>query len=175
MTPPPALRLVLALALAAADDARPAVVVACAGDSVTLGGHGSPDDDARGPSLSEADDYSLAYSFLYGADDGGANGGDAQTLVGEHCDVSLVVVEPVSQVPGLQVYDTKLRTWLGVEGKATPGKELVLFGGNAFAHATGIPACRHRVVKARPPRPRHVFLYEQKYAAFFAHLRQFGD
>ncbi|KAK7249631.1 hypothetical protein SO694_00004166 [Aureococcus anophagefferens] len=42
------------------------------------------------------DDFSLAYSFLYGVDDGGGNGGDASTLVGEHADVSLVVCEPTA-------------------------------------------------------------------------------
>ncbi|KAH8050022.1 hypothetical protein JL722_11553 [Aureococcus anophagefferens] len=106
-------------------------------------------------------------------DDGGGNGGDASTLVGEHADVSLVVCEPVSRAPGLEVFDAKLRRWLGVEAACAPGAEVVVFGGKAFEHRTGIPACRHRVVKCAPARPRHVFLYEQKYAAFFQHLRQF--
>ena len=119
------------------------------------------------------DDFSLAYSFLYGVDDGGGNGGDASTLVGEHADVSLVVCEPVSRAPGLEVFDAKLRRWLGVEAACAPGEEVVVFGGKAFEHRTGIAACRHRVVKCAPARPRHVFLYEQKYAAFFQHLRQF--
>jgi len=87
--------------------------------------------------------------------------------------VSLVVCEPVSRAPGLEVFDAKLRRWLGVEAACAPGEEVVVFGGKAFEHRTGIPACRHRVVKCAPARPRHVFLYEQKYAAFFQHLRQF--
>ena len=39
-----------------------------------------------------------SHRFRYGEEDGGANGGSDDTLVGEHADVSLVVVEPVSRV-----------------------------------------------------------------------------
>ena len=129
--------------------------------------------DGPRPEGGRSEDFSLAYSFLYGVDDGGANGGCRGTLVGEHADVSLVVVEPVSRVPGLEVFDRGLRRWVRVEEAAAPGEELVLFGGKALEHWTGIPACRHRVVKCAPPRTRHVFLFEQKYAAFFDHVRPY--
>mmetsp|Transcript_1968 Transcript_1968/g.5975 ORF Transcript_1968/g.5975 Transcript_1968/m.5975 type:complete len:277 (+) Transcript_1968:1945-2775(+) len=112
------------------------------------------------------DDFSLAYCFRYGPADGGANGGDAETLVGAHADVSLVVVEPVASVPGLEVFDLASRRWLAVEDAAPRGKALVVFGGKAFAAATGLAACEHRVVKLSSS-PRLSWLYEQKYGAFF--------
>ncbi|KAH8094293.1 hypothetical protein JL720_4287 [Aureococcus anophagefferens] len=112
------------------------------------------------------DDFSLAYSFLYGVDDGGGNGGDASTLVGEHADVSLVVCEPVSRAPGLEVFDETAAVARRRGARAGGGRRL-----RGSEHRTGIPACRHRVVKCAPARPRRVL--EQKYAAFFQHLRQF--
>lgn len=144
--------------------------------AAALAGRGA-ECEGRAPAAIDPDDddFSLTYAFAYGVADGGANGGDGATLVGEHVDVSLVVLEPVARVPGLEVYDAGLRAWLPVEANCDPGRELVLLGGAAFENATGIPACRHRVVKATPPRPRFVCLYEQKYAAFFRHLRHFGD
>ena len=51
--------------------------------------------DLAAPGHDKGEDFSLAYCFRYGEDDGGANGGSDDTLVGEHADVSLVVVEPV--------------------------------------------------------------------------------
>ena len=53
--------------------------------------------EAVAPGHERGEDFSLAYCFRYGEDDGGANGGADDTLVGEHADVSLVVVEPVSE------------------------------------------------------------------------------
>ena len=121
--------------------------------------------EAAAPGHPKGEDFSLAYCFRYGEDDGGANGGSENTLVGEHADVSLVVVEPVSRVPGLEVFDTYAKRWVCVEAVCVPGKELVVFVGRALASKTGLPALRHRVVKAH--RARTSFLFEQKYAAFF--------
>ena len=117
------------------------------------------------PGHEKGEDFSLAYCFRYGEDDGGANGGSDNTLVGEHADVSLVVVEPVSRVAGLEVYDLCLKRWVCVESVCVPGRELVVFVGKALASKTGLPALRHRVVKTG--RARLSFLFEQKYAAFF--------
>ena len=122
--------------------------------------------EAAAPGHERGEDFSLAYCFRYGEDDGGANGGSDNTLVGEHADVSLVVVEPVSRVAGLEVYDLCLKRWVCVEAVCLPGKELVVFVGKALASKTGLPALRHRVVKAH--RARTSFLFEQKYGAFFA-------
>ena len=121
--------------------------------------------EAAAPGHERGEDFSLAYCFRYGVDDGGANGGSDNTLVGEHADVSLVVVEPVSRVAGLEVYDLFLKRWVCVEAVCSPGRELVVFVGKALASKTGLPALRHRVVKSH--RARTSFLFEQKYAAFF--------
>ena len=121
--------------------------------------------DRAAPGHARGEDFSLAYCFRYGEDDGGANGGSDNTLVGEHADVSLVVVEPVARVPGLEVFDIHEKRWVCVEAVCVPGKELVVFAGRALARTSGLPALRHRVVKAG--RARLSFLFEQKYAAFF--------
>jgi hypothetical protein len=117
------------------------------------------------PGHERGEDFSLAYCFRYGEDDGGANGGSGDTLVGEHADVSLVVVEPVSRVPGLEVFDIHTKRWVCVESVCIPGKELVVFVGRALSRTSGLPALKHRVVKTG--RARLSFLFEQKYAAFF--------
>ena len=121
--------------------------------------------DRAAPGHARGEDFSLAYCFRYGEDDGGANGGSDNTLVGEHADVSLVVVEPVSRVAGLEVFDTYTKRWVCVESVCVPGKELVVFVGKALSRTSELPALRHRVVKAG--RARLSFLFEQKYAAFF--------
>ena len=121
--------------------------------------------EAVAPGHERGEDFSLAYCFRYGENDGGANGGSDDTLVGEHADVSLVVVEPVSRVPGLEVFDIHTKRWVCVEAVCVPGKELVVFVGRALSSKTGLPALKHRVVKAG--RARLSFLFEQKYAAFF--------
>ena len=117
------------------------------------------------PGHERGEDFSLAYCFRYGVDDGGANGGSDDTLVGEHADVSLVVVEPVSRVPGLEVFDIHTKRWVCVEAVCVPGRELVVFVGRALSAKTGLPALKHRVVKSG--KARTSFLFEQKYAAFF--------
>ena len=121
--------------------------------------------EAAAPGHARGEDFSLAYCFRYGVEDGGANGGSDNTLVGEHADVSLVVVEPVSRVAGLEVYDLCLKRWVCVESVCVPGRELVVFVGRALSRTSGLPALKHRVVKAG--RARLSFLFEQKYAAFF--------
>ena len=40
------------------------------------------------PGHERGEDFSLAYCFRYGIEDGGVNGGSDDTLVGEHADVS---------------------------------------------------------------------------------------
>ena len=122
--------------------------------------------DLAAPGHDKGEDFSLAYCFRYGVEDGGANGGSDNTLVGEHADVSLVVVEPVSRVAGLEVYDIHEKRWVCVESVCVPGRELVVFVGKALAKASGLPALKHRVVKSH--RARTSFLFEQKYGAFFA-------
>ena len=121
--------------------------------------------EAAAPGHDKGEDFSLAYCFRYGVEDGGANGGSDNTLVGEHADVSLVVVEPVSRVAGLEVFDLHDKRWVCVESVCVPGRELVVFVGKALAKASGLPALKHRVVKSH--RARLSFLFEQKYAAFF--------
>ena len=121
--------------------------------------------DLAAPGHPKGEDFSLAYCFRYGENDGGANGGSDDTLVGEHADVSLVVVEPVSRVAGLEVFDLHEKRWVSVESVCVPGRELVVFVGKALAKASGLPALKHRVVKSH--RARTSFLFEQKYAAFF--------
>jgi len=117
------------------------------------------------------DDHSIAYAFHYPNTPafGGAHCNDASVLVAEHADPSLVVVEPVSEVAGLEVYDPVGKVWVSVEARCHAGTELVLFAGKALHAATAgrVPACRHRVVKPNPAKPRHSIIYEQKYAEFF--------
>ncbi|KAJ8611149.1 hypothetical protein CTAYLR_003573 [Chrysophaeum taylorii] len=121
------------------------------------------------------EDFSVAYAFYYPNTDayGLDNNG---TLVGPHADPSLVVVAPVADVPGLYVFDPATQSWLSVEIAARPRRELVLFSGKALETASrgAIPACVHKVLKTSKT-PRLSFVFEQKYASFYSHLRHFGD
>jgi len=117
------------------------------------------------------DDFSLAFAFRYGE--------DATEGVSEHCDKSLIVVSPISDVEGLEVFDLASQRWLSIETLATHGKELLLFGGTALQAASGIPACKHRV--RFPPShdnrkmARYSLIFELKYGHYYRHLRHFGD
>ena len=43
-----------------------------------------------------------------------------------------------------------MKRWVCVESVCVPGKELVVFVGRALSSKTGLPALKHRVVKAGP-------------------------
>lgn len=129
-------------------------------DAALTACHDSPRED-------DDEDFSLAFAFCYEA------AGDIMQVT-EHCDKSLIVVSPVAEVPGLEVYDIAAKRWICVEPYARAGRDLVLFGGTALEDATGIPACRHRV-RRRSHRRRHSFILELKYARYYRHLRHFGD
>jgi len=98
----------------------------------------------------------------------------------EHVDPSLLVVEPIAEVPGLEVLDQAAGEWVSVEACARSGQggqEWVLFGGRALEAATQgqIKACRHRVTTPgfrdaarRAARLRRFcFIFEQKLADFY--------
>ena len=139
-------------------------------------------------------DYSVAYALHYPNGEGGAPtlsqevAGEAGTNVKAHVDPSLVVVEPVADVAGLDVFDPTVKRWLSVEGASrAPGRLFVVFGGSGLERATKgrIKACLHRVVasnyhateaepEAEPKahaatasKRRFCFIYEQKIEEFY--------
>lgn len=137
------------------------------------------------------DDYSVAYALHYPNGEGGAptlsrdDAGEDGINVKEHVDPSLVVVEPVADVVGLDVFDRVAQCWLSVEAASkSPGSDFVVFGGSALEKASGgrIRACLHRVVASdyhqrkhgsengqeKPAsRRRFCFIYEQKVAEYY--------
>ena len=81
-------------------------------------------------------------------------------------------MEPAADVPGLDVYDTHLGEWVGVEAACadTPAAAWVIFGGRCLEKATGgrIRACLHRVTRSDLDRRRRFcFIFEQKIGDFF--------
>jgi isopenicillin N synthase-like dioxygenase len=86
------------------------------------------------------------------------------------------VVEPVSDVAGLDVFDQESEQWLNVEGASgRPGSDWVLFGGRCIEKATNghIKACLHRVTadgyhqKHSEGKRRFCFIFEQKLSEFY--------
>ena len=109
------------------------------------------------------EDFSLAYCFSYGEDDGGANGGSDDTLVGEHADVSLVVVEPVSRVAGLEAYDIHTKRWVCVAVCSRKGARRLRGQGPSSEHgAAGSQTPRRLTVGCA----RVLFRERWKYGAF---------
>ena len=131
-------------------------------------------------------DFSVAYALHYPNGEGGAPtlpvevAGEAGILVKAHVDPSLFVVEPVSDVAGLDVYDPVSNMWLNVERSSkSPASEWVVFGGRCLEASTGVKACLHRVTSSdyhdggaekpggiKSPR-RFCFIYEQKLEDFY--------
>ncbi|TDH64943.1 hypothetical protein CCR75_000976 [Bremia lactucae] len=118
------------------------------------------------PSHTRSDsDFSVCYGLHYPNSEG--SGQSEKENIFEHVDPSLYVVEPVSSVEGLDVYDQHAKQWLQVEKVCVPGKEIVLFCGHALNRATKgrILGTLHRV--RRTPKRRFCILYEQKYEEYF--------
>jgi isopenicillin N synthase-like dioxygenase len=111
------------------------------------------------------DDKSVAYAVFYPNNRGGQQ--EEGINIKQHYDPSLIVVEPIADAPGLEVFDRRSDSWLGVEAACEAGKEIIVFGGQALERATQgkVKAALHRV--SAPDRARHVFILEQKYAEFF--------
>lgn len=126
-------------------------------------------------------DMSVAYALHYPNDEGGAptlplnvTGGEGGLCVKAHVDPSLIVLEPVADVPGLEVFDPLTQAWVSVErASQRPGEEWVVFGGRCLEAATGVKACLHRVTASNygnagsPARRRFCFIYEQKLMDYF--------
>ena len=112
-----------------------------------------------------ADDKSVAYAVFYPNDRGGQQ--EEGINIKQHVDPSLIVVEPVAEVRGLQVFDQLDEKWQDVEGNCAAGKELVVFVGKALETNTEgkFRATLHRV--AQGEEARKVFIFEQKYADFY--------
>ena len=92
----------------------------------------------------------------------------------EHVDPSLgmVVVEPVADVPGLDVWDTHLGQWVSVEEACcdSPALAWVIFGGRCLENATGsrVRACLHRVSRSAIDKCRRFcFIFKQKIGDFY--------
>ena len=153
-----------------------------ASDAAGTGGLGAGTDADRAqiPPRSMSDDKSVSYAVFYPNDRGGQQSNGVN--INAHRDPSLCVIEPVTHVAGLEIQDQcgagssnrsvtnasqHSERWIAVEKSCEPGKEFVLFGGLALERATGgrIRAALHRVTQAR--QPRTVFIFEQKYAAYF--------
>lgn len=116
---------------------------------------------------------------------------DDDMVVTEHCDPSLFIVEPCSEVGGLEVLLRSTNEWSGAEALCIPGKEVIVFCGKALARATerlstpskdgsiacpwlprgGIPATPHRVrFRGGPDHVddhRFCVIFEQKYCEFY--------
>mmetsp|Transcript_2079 Transcript_2079/g.4472 ORF Transcript_2079/g.4472 Transcript_2079/m.4472 type:complete len:366 (-) Transcript_2079:98-1195(-) len=101
-------------------------------------------------------DLSVAYALHYPNEQGAAlpldvTGGQPGINVKAHVDPSLLVVEPVADVPGLDVFDQTLDgglgKWVSVERACAPASSWVVFGGRCLEAATQgrIKACLHRV------------------------------
>ena len=126
-------------------------------------------------------DMSVAYALHYPNDEGGAptlpldvTGGEERLCVKAHVDPSLIVIEPVADVPGLEVFDPLTQAWVSVErASQRPGEEWVVFGGRCLEAATGVKACLHRVTASNygnagsAARRRFCFIYEQKLLDYF--------
>lgn len=57
-------------------------------------------------------------------------------VVTEHCDPSLFVVEPCSEVGGLEVYLRSMDAWSEAEAMCVAGKEVIVFCGRALENVT---------------------------------------
>ncbi|EQC36301.1 hypothetical protein SDRG_06406 [Saprolegnia diclina VS20] len=117
----------------------------------------------------EGQDLSVCYGLHYPNKEGtGQSDGEN---VFEHVDPSLFVIEPVTDVRGLDVFDQASQRWLCAEDVCVPHEELVLFCGKALARATQdrVPGTLHRVTRYESTMnvPRYCVIYEQKYANFF--------
>lgn len=93
-----------------------------------------------------------------------------------HVDPSLFVVEPVSEVAGLDVFDQHTNQWISVEGVSRhPCSDWVLFGGRCLERVTkgAVKACRHRVSadgyhqQKLNGKRRFCFIFEQKLSDFY--------
>ena len=137
------------------------------------------------------DNLSVSYTFHYHnrcrTSEIVADGQDPDLVVTEHCDPSLFVVEPCSDVDGLEVFVRSRSEWCGVEALCKPGREVVVFCGKALERITkklsaasgkcewlpagGIPATPHRVRFRGGPQhendSRYCVIFEQKYAEFY--------
>ncbi|CAK4396156.1 unnamed protein product [Aphanomyces euteiches] len=127
--------------------------------------------DIEGAAIQQAsgEDLSVCYGLHYPNVEGSGQSNDENVF--EHIDPSLYVIEPVTDVAGLDVFDLCSQQWLSVEAVCKPHVEWVLFCGKALARATDnrVPGTLHRVT--RPPSTRNVsrycFIYEQKYQEYF--------
>lgn len=135
----------------------------------------------------EGGDFSVAYSLHYPNDVQlpASVAGEEGILVKAHVDPSLLVVEPVCDVPGLDVFDPSTEAWVSIErASKTPASEFVVFGGRCLEAVTKgrIKACLHRVTSSdyghaasrpgeenegRRAPPRFCFIFEQKLGDFF--------
>ncbi|RHY33399.1 hypothetical protein DYB32_001656 [Aphanomyces invadans] len=118
---------------------------------------------------SAGEDLSVCYGLHYPNKVG--TGQSNSENVFEHIDPSLYVIEPVTDVAGLDVFDPHSGQWLSVEQVCTPHKEWVLFCGKALTRATDgrVPGTLHRVTRPDHTRDisRYCFIYEQKYQPYF--------
>ncbi|OQR95755.1 hypothetical protein THRCLA_07595 [Thraustotheca clavata] len=114
-------------------------------------------------------DLSVCYGLHYPNKEG--TGQSDQENVFEHVDPSLYVIEPVTDVRGLDVFDQASQQWICAEDVCVPHEELVLFCGKALQRATEnrVPGTLHRVTRYESTMniPRYCFIYEQKYESFF--------
>mmetsp|Transcript_6778 Transcript_6778/g.8471 ORF Transcript_6778/g.8471 Transcript_6778/m.8471 type:complete len:185 (+) Transcript_6778:1-555(+) len=115
--------------------------------------------------MEAGEDFSVCYALHYPNDDSYTE----DYAVPDHIDPSLYVIEPCSNVDGLQVLDQETKTWIDVEDLCDPGKELVVFTGKALANATEgkIPGTVHRVKRSRAEKSRFCFIFEQKYGPYY--------
>jgi isopenicillin N synthase-like dioxygenase len=117
----------------------------------------------------EDDDLSVSYGLHYPNETG--TGQSESENVFEHVDPSLYVIEPVTDVAGLDVFDRASQCWISVENECVPHNEWVLFCGKALERTTEarVRGTLHRVTR-RPEtanNSRFCYIYEQKYASFF--------
>ncbi|RQM27449.1 hypothetical protein B5M09_001304 [Aphanomyces astaci] len=114
------------------------------------------------------EDLSVCYGLHYPNQVGTGQSNDENVY--EHIDPSLYVIEPVTDVAGLDVFDPHANEWLSAETVCVPHKEWVLFCGKALTRVTEgrVPGTLHRVTRPDHTRnvPRYCFIYEQKYQPY---------
>lgn len=72
----------------------------------------------------------MAYAVFYPNNRGGQQ--EAGINIKQHYDPSLMVVEPIADAPGLEIFDRRSQSWISVEAACVAGKEVIVFGGQAL-------------------------------------------
>eukprot|EP00301_Raphidiophrys_heterophryoidea_P004282 c11870_g1_i1.p1 GENE.c11870_g1_i1~~c11870_g1_i1.p1 ORF type:complete len:303 (+),score=60.24 c11870_g1_i1:58-966(+) len=118
------------------------------------------------PKPQSGSDKSVCYAVFYPNNRGGQQ--EEGINISEHVDPSLVVLEPCTLTPGMEIYDRTTHQWLTMEKYCRPDDEIIVFAGSALERATNqrVRGTLHRVSQCCDAQ-RHVVVFEQKYSNFY--------